>query len=54
MQTDKDFYKTLKVERKASEDDIRNSYRALVQEYHPDNSNDPGRYLERSKKLMKF
>lgn len=41
MQTDKNFYKTLKVERKASEDDIRNSYRALVQEYHPDNSKDP-------------
>ena len=41
MQTDKDFYKTLKVDHTASEDVIRNSYRALVQEYHPDNSDNP-------------
>ena len=41
MQTDKDFYKILKVDNTASEEQIRKSYRALVREYHPDTSDDP-------------
>ena len=41
MQTDKDFYKILKVDNTASEEQIRKSYRALVREYHPDASDDP-------------
>ncbi len=32
----KDYYKTLGVERAASEDDIRKAYRKLARKYHPD------------------
>src|ERR1017187_10755949 len=31
-----DFYKTLEVERTASDDDIKQSYRRLAMQYHPD------------------
>ncbi|MDE2755723.1 MAG: DnaJ domain-containing protein, partial [Acidobacteriota bacterium] len=31
-----DFYKTLGVDRRASLDDIRKSYRKLARKYHPD------------------
>jgi curved DNA-binding protein CbpA len=41
MQTDKDFYKILKVDNSASEEQIRNSYRALVREHHPDVNDNP-------------
>ena len=41
MRTDKDFYKILRVDNLATEDQIRNSYRALVREYHPDVNNNP-------------
>lgn len=41
MRTDKDFYKILKVDNTASEDQIRKSYRTLVREYHPDVSDNP-------------
>jgi Ca-activated chloride channel family protein len=41
MQTDKDFYKILKVDSSASEEQIRNSYRALVREHQPDVNDNP-------------
>ena len=36
MPATQDFYETLKVDRKASADDIRKSYRRLARKYHPD------------------
>lgn len=41
MRTDKDFYKILKVDNTATEEQIRKSYRELVREYHPDVNNNP-------------
>src|SRR4029079_5417082 len=37
----KDYYKILGVDRKASEDDIKKSYRRLARKYHPDVSKEP-------------
>ena len=37
----KDYYQILGVARDASHDDIKNSYRKLAHQYHPDVSKDP-------------
>lgn len=37
----KDYYKTLGVERTASEEDVRKAYRKLARKYHPDVSKEP-------------
>lgn len=37
----KDYYKILNVDRKASADDIKQSYRRLARKYHPDVSKEP-------------
>ena len=36
MPATQDYYETLKVDRKASPDEIRKSYRRLARKYHPD------------------
>src|SRR5438270_13252119 len=36
MVTAKDYYKTLGVDRKATQDEIRSAYRKLARKYHPD------------------
>lgn len=41
MNVDKNYYEILKVSTEAAEDQIRQAYRALVREYHPDISNNP-------------
>ena len=36
MPATQDYYETLKVDRKASSDEIKKSYRRLARKYHPD------------------
>src|ERR1700682_1266413 len=52
MPATNDYYETLKVDRKASQDDIRKAYRRLARKYHPDlNPGDKGAE-DRFKKLQ--
>ncbi|MGH7615785.1 MAG: DnaJ domain-containing protein, partial [Gemmatimonadaceae bacterium] len=46
-----DFYKVLGVERTASDDDIKKSYRKLAMTYHPDRNNGSKEAEERFKEI---
>jgi molecular chaperone DnaJ len=52
MATTQDYYETLKVDRKASADDIRKSYRRLARKYHPDLNPGDKAAEDRFKKLQ--
>ena len=41
MQIEKDYYKILQIDVTASEDNIRQAYRVLARQYHPDVNHDP-------------
>src|SRR5438105_5074984 len=52
MPATQDYYDTLKVDRKASADEIRKSYRRLARKYHPDLNPGDKAAEDRFKKLQ--
>src|SRR5437867_3718460 len=52
MPATQDYYETLKVDRKASPDEIRKSYRRLARKYHPDLNPGDKAAEDRFKKLQ--
>jgi len=42
----KDYYKTLGVERNATQDEIKKAFRALAHKYHPDKGGDAEKFKE--------
>jgi molecular chaperone DnaJ len=52
MPATNDYYETLKVDRKASQDEIRKSYRRLARKYHPDLNPGDKAAEDRFKKLQ--
>ena len=49
--SDKDYYKTLGVDKKATEDEIKKSYRKLAMKYHPDRNKGDKKAEEKFKEL---
>lgn len=47
----KDYYKTLGVERKATQDDIKKAFRKLAMKYHPDQNKDNKQAEEKFKEI---
>jgi curved DNA-binding protein len=49
--SDKDYYKTLGVDKKATEDEIKKSYRKMAMKYHPDRNKGEKKAEERFKEI---
>lgn len=50
--SEKDYYKTLGVEKNASDDDLKKAYRKMAMQYHPDrNKDDPAKAEEKFKEI---